>query len=357
MADNRQQQQQPQVALMDPKTIGAELQKMRGQIEAALPHHISPDRMARIALTACRISPKLFRCTKESFFGAVIIASQLGLEPNVNGQCYFVPYKNKHGLYICTFIPGWRGYMDLVSRSGRASAWTQAVFDGDEFDYEYGSKPFVRHKPGKWHGNIKALTYTYSVGAVKGMEDWPIIEVWTENQIWEHRNKNNKVGEEHYSFAHPEMYARKIPLLQVIKYLPSSVELNTASQLDIAGTEGRQRLTIDAAFAADYLGPEDSEIEFLMEKLNWDSEKRKEIRKSYEDRPDELLKYLQKEAAPLDNGKSQAKGSKPKEDTKPSDPPKPEQQTEQKNEAPPQQGAEPQSSMFGSRPQPGSFKF
>ena len=25
---------------------------------------------------------------------------------------------------------------------------------GDEFDYEYGDKPFIHHKPGKWAGEV-----------------------------------------------------------------------------------------------------------------------------------------------------------------------------------------------------------
>ncbi len=36
------------------------------------------------------------------------------------------------------------------------------------------------------------------------------------------------------------MYARKIPLMQVIKYIPKSVELQVAMQADIEASEGRQ---------------------------------------------------------------------------------------------------------------------
>jgi hypothetical protein len=49
-------------------------------------------------------------------------AAQLGLEPGINGQGYLIPYKG-----TCTFVPGWKGLVDLVARSGRATVWTGVV--------------------------------------------------------------------------------------------------------------------------------------------------------------------------------------------------------------------------------------
>jgi recombination protein RecT len=301
------------IVLVGDSKIGAELQKLKPQIEAALPRHITPDRMARIALTQLRKTPKLYSCTLQSFFGSIITASQLGLEPGVNGQCYLIPYGQE-----CTFIPGWRGYMDLLSRSGRANAWTGAVYDGDEFDYEYGSKPFILHKPGKWSGDKNALIFAYAVGRINGM-DWPTLEVWDIDRIWAQRDRNNKckTKTDHYSYTYPEMYARKLPLLQVIKYLPSSIEINTASELDVSGSEGRQHITIEGAFNKTFDGGDsvekDLEIEQLMNKLNWDEQKRETARDEYSGRSDALLSYLKQQAAPLEsNGKaaaSQAEGN------------------------------------------------
>jgi recombination protein RecT len=366
MAD--QQQQQTQIEILNPKTIGQTLEKMKPQIEMALPRHMTPDRMARIALTCLRMNPKLFRCTQDSFFGAIITASQLGLEPNVNGQCYLIPYGN-----VCTLVPGWRGYMDLLSRTGRASAWTGAVYEDDEFEYEYGSKPYIHHKPGKWSGDPKALDLTYSVGRVNGSE-WPIIEVWDVDRIKAQRDRNNKVGNDHYSFKYFEMYARKLPLLQVLKYLPQSVEMATASALDVTGSEGRQKLTIDGSFKGAYTdGGEDSdkltEIEFLMEKLNWEGQKRDAVRQSYEGRTDELLSYLKGQAGPVENGKKDSGGatstsSKKTTTTEKKDTPPAAQQTTQSAQATTERKPDPEpekqkvaESEIKVKPEPRSFKF
>jgi recombination protein RecT len=137
----------------------------------------------------------------------------------------------------CTFVPGWKGLVDIANRSGRATVWTGAVFQGDDFDYALGDSPFVRHRPGDEDDPAK-MTHVYAIGRVNG-SDHPVIEVWTIRKIWKHRDQYNKVGGSHYSFRDQEMYARKIPLLQVLKYMPASIELNNAMTISHAAEEGR----------------------------------------------------------------------------------------------------------------------
>jgi hypothetical protein len=85
--------------------------------------------------------------------------------------------------------------------------------------------------------------YVYAVARTKN-SDWPIIEVWPIAKVWKHRDRINKVGNDHYSFKWPEAYAKKIPLLQVLKYVPRSVELATALSLEEAAETGGQQLGI-----------------------------------------------------------------------------------------------------------------
>jgi len=207
------------------------LDKYKGQFAAALPKHLNVDRMIRLALTAFNANKALQNCDFNSVAGSIVMASQLGLEIGVAGQGYLVPYKGK-----CQFIPGWQGYVDLVSRSGRATVWTGAVYDGDFFDYALGDSPFVKHRPGGEDDPAK-LIFVYSIGRVNGSE-WPVIEVWPISRIQKHFKKNNKVGGAHYAHDNWEMYARKIPLLQVIKYMPKSIELTNALTAEAAYDTG-----------------------------------------------------------------------------------------------------------------------
>ena len=222
-------------------TFSKTLERMKPQMALALPKHMSADRMARLALTAFSSNKDLQACSTDSILSSLMTATQLGLEPGINGQGYLIPYKGK-----CTFVPGWKGLVDLVSRAGRATVWTGAVYQGDKFEYQLGDEPFCRHKPGD---GGEAFTHVYAIGRVKDAE-MPVIEVWTRGKVQKHLNQYNKVGTKHYALAGEnnfEMYARKVALMQVLKYMPSSIELSNAIAVSHAGEAG-QGAVIDGDF-------------------------------------------------------------------------------------------------------------
>jgi recombination protein RecT len=209
------------------------LERMKPQMALALPKHMSADRMARLALTAFSTNKQLQSCKQDSILASLMTATQLGLEPGINGQGYLIPYKD-----TCTFVPGWKGLVDLVARAGRATVWTGAVYPGDKFDYQLGDEPFCRHQPGD--GGEK-FTHVYAIGRVKDAQ-MPVIEVWTRTKAYKHLEQYNKVGGRHYALASEsnfEMYARKVALLQVLKYMPSSIELSNAITISHASEEGK----------------------------------------------------------------------------------------------------------------------
>lgn len=206
--------------------------KLKPQMALALPKHMNADRMARLALTAFSSNRDMQACDFKTIASSLMTAGALGLEPGVNGAGYLIPYKG-----TCTFVPGWKGLQDLVNRSGRATTWTGAVFEGDEFEYALGDRPFVTHRPGDETDPAK-LTHVYAVGRVNGSE-YPVIEVWTMRKVWKHRDTFNKQGTKHYSYRNAEMYARKVALLQVLKYMPTSIEIANAVAVAEASEVGR----------------------------------------------------------------------------------------------------------------------
>ena len=224
------------------KAFQVYMQKYKSQLEMALPKHLTVDRMMRLSLTAFSQNSALQQCSSSSIFSSIIIASQLGLEPGVNGQGYLVPYNG-----TCTFIPGWKGLVDLAQRGGRSSVWTGAVYEGDEFDYMLGDSPYCRHKPCGEFDNDK-LTHVYAIGRVKDSE-MPIIEVWPVKKVRAHFVKTVVKGlqPKHYSHKHFEAYARKVALLQVLKYMPQSIELSNAMDVSNAQESGKG-VTIDGDF-------------------------------------------------------------------------------------------------------------
>lgn len=222
------------------------MDKLKPQIARALPAHMNAERMARLALTSFSTNADLRQCDMNSIAGAIMTAAQLGLEPGIGGQGYLIPYKGK-----CTFVPGWKGLVDLAARSGRATVWTGVVRPGDEFEYQLGDTPFCKHKPGD-EDDDALFDFVYAIGRVKDA-DMPVIEVWSRAKVLKHLKKYNKVGTRHYAVGDEhnlEMYARKIALLQVLKYMPSSIELSNAVVASHAAEEGRG-VTIENGIVVD----------------------------------------------------------------------------------------------------------
>lgn len=209
------------------------MEKVKGQMALALPNHLSVDRMARLALSAFSTSKKLQECTFESIAVSVMTASQLGLEIGVNGAGFLVPYKE-----TCTFIPGWKGLVDLVSRSGRGTVFTGVIFRDQEYTFLDGARrDLIIHNETELDDPLD-ITHAYAVGWVKD-STIPVIELWRVSKIEKHRDKHNKVGKNHYSYSNWEMYARKVPLLQVLKYMPCSIEVANAIAVSDAAEQGR----------------------------------------------------------------------------------------------------------------------
>ncbi|MEG0064734.1 MAG: recombinase RecT [Pseudomonas sp.] len=228
------------------------MDSLKGQLALALPKHLTADRMARLALTAFSSSTQMQRCTHKSIAASIMTAAQLGLEPGVNGAGYLIPYKD-----TCTFVPGWKGLVDLVSRSGRGTVYTGVIFSDQKYTFTDGAKrDLVIHNETDLE-DPNEITHAFAIGWVQGAS-MPIIELWRVTKIRKHRDKYNKQGQKHYSFSNWEMYCRKIPLLQVLKYMPCSVEVNAAIQVSNAAEEGRGAI-IENGFVID-LEPNDSGV-------------------------------------------------------------------------------------------------
>src|SRR5690625_5861271 len=90
-------------------TIGQVINQMQGEIARALPKGMDADRMARLALTVVRQTPRLAESTPQSFAGALLTAAALGLEPGVNGEADLVPYRGKKECITeCQLIIGYQ---------------------------------------------------------------------------------------------------------------------------------------------------------------------------------------------------------------------------------------------------------
>lgn len=114
-------------------------EQMAGEIAKALPKHMSPERMMRVAMTCLTKVPKLAECTPESFMQCLLSLSQWGLEPD-GRRAHLIPYKNnKTNTHECTLIIDYKGLVELAYRSGVVKTiHADVVHEGDIFVYSLG---------------------------------------------------------------------------------------------------------------------------------------------------------------------------------------------------------------------------
>jgi recombination protein RecT len=213
------------------------LEQSKNEIAAALPSHLTPQRMARIAFTEVRKNPKLLECDPTSFIGAVIQASQLGLEPgSALGQCWMIPYFNgKTKQLEVQFQIGYKGMLALISRSADAPRiMPRAVYDGDDFNFEYGVDEVLKHKPNE---KSEKLTHVYATAKFKDGSTAFMVMSAKEVESIKKRSKSADSGPWQTDY---EAMALKSVIRKMFKYLPSSVEMQTAIALDEAGERGEQ---------------------------------------------------------------------------------------------------------------------
>lgn len=202
-------------------TIADMLTNRKDLIAAVLPKHMTPERLIKIASVAVARVPKLQQCTGLSLVNSVIKAAELGLDcSGTLGSAYLVPYKTE-----CTLIIGYRGLIDLARRSGQIlSIEARVVWTNDVFEVEYGLNPKLVHKP-VIDGDSGDFRLVYAVAKLRdGGEQFDVMNYEDIRKI----QKRSRAGDSGpWVTDFPEM-ARKTVVRRLCKYLPMSVEFQTA---------------------------------------------------------------------------------------------------------------------------------
>jgi len=238
------------------------LEKYKDQIAMALPRHVTPERMIRVALTAFSRTPLLAECSATSICGALVQASILGLEPDgMSGEAFLIPYwSTKAGGYECQMQPGYKGIVKLARNSGEYSLIdAQPVHENDLFEFQKGSETYWVHKwdPRKDRGPI----YGYW-GGYKLKDGGANFEFMSVSEIDAHRdqysqgaykrskgqfvldNEGKKILQGPWRDSPDWMY-RKTPLMQGLKLGPKSISLRTAMTLSDTADSGRAQTFVD----------------------------------------------------------------------------------------------------------------
>jgi len=207
-----------------------ELSKILPAISSVVPKHMTPEKLLRLVLTTTQQNPKLMNCTPLSIIGAVVNCASLGLEPNLLGHAYLIPYFNsKTKQNECQFQIGYKGYIDLVLRSGNVQMINaHVVYENDSFDYELGLHLDLRHKPSMGERGKPIFYYsTYK------MRDGGFgFEVMSREQIEQHCNKFSKSKTYGPWVDNFDAMALKTVTKRMVKWMPLSVEVQKSITSD-----------------------------------------------------------------------------------------------------------------------------
>jgi recombination protein RecT len=235
-------------ALSDVHTL---LEAMKPEIAKALPRHLTPDRLARIVYTEARKEPKLGYCSAASLAGAVLTCAQLGLEPGPTQEAYIIPRKNRRtGELEAGFQLGYKGMAALFWRHPSAMYLDmQTVYERDEFDWEYGLDPYLKHKPAQGpRGSRKGYWYAVAKLTSGGFR----FCVLDREGVEEHRRRSDAPDSPAWRNDYDSM-AGKSCLRQMFNLMPKSSEVARALQMD-----GSVRTDLDTSILDTDAGHDDA---------------------------------------------------------------------------------------------------
>lgn len=239
--------------------IKAFLESKRDAIAEVLPRHLTPERVIKVALIAYNKTPKLQQCSKSSLFMAIVQASEVGLEPGgALGHAYLVPYGQQ-----CQLIIGYRGLIDLARRSGQiASIEAHVVRENDKFRCRFGMEPVLEHEP-CWKGDPGEIVCVYAVAVLK--DGSKQLDVMTKAEVDAIRSRSRSSQNGPWVTDYSEM-ARKTVVRRLCKYLPLSVEMARAfdidaenDPIDITPTDAQPAVSRTESLKARLLADEEAE--------------------------------------------------------------------------------------------------
>jgi len=133
------------LTVQEKENLAVLLKQNAAGLKAVLPDGVKPQKVMRMSYQLIVKNPELVRkCTPDSLMSCIIEAASINLD--VTGPlalAHITPRKGKAVLDI-----DYKGEIDLMYRSPLvAKVVTNPVYRNDEFDYEYGSNAFLKHRP------------------------------------------------------------------------------------------------------------------------------------------------------------------------------------------------------------------
>lgn len=218
-------------------SLAGDLEKHRDRLGAIIPvaTGMTPSRAIAVVLDAVVRQPELLDCTRASIVRAVLQAAEVGLElGSPLGEAYLVPFRNwKRGnQQEAQFVAGYKGFIKLMLMSPEVShVDARLVREADVFDYDYGTSPQIKHRPGI--GDIRQrgdVAYAYAITHYKsGRFQFDVMDRAELDRIRESAKATGKASPWN---AHTDEMFRKCPVRRLSKYSALSPLAKRCVELD-----------------------------------------------------------------------------------------------------------------------------
>ena len=171
----------------------------------------------RVCLNALLVSPGLGECSPHSMDVAITQCITAGLIPD-GKQAAIIPFKQ-----VATLVPMTDGLVMLAHQATTGlSIRTRVVYAQDDWEYEEGLTPIMRHKPNPAADHSDGMVIaTYAIARRPGSID-PDFEVMDRATIDRYRGYS-RARSGPWDTHYVEM-AEKTVLKQLLKRLPKSVQ-------------------------------------------------------------------------------------------------------------------------------------
>lgn len=178
-----------------------ELEKRASEIGSQLPSMITRDRFLNAAIAAVKATPDILLATPRSLFSALTKAASDGLLPD-GREGIITVYQQKvkdsqpeRREWVAQWNPMFYGIRKRAREIDDIIIDAQVVFEGDEFDYELGDHPFIKHKPKMRTKNVDASA-GLAVYAIFRAQDDRILhrEVMFKPEVFDVMNQSRAKG-------------------------------------------------------------------------------------------------------------------------------------------------------------------
>lgn len=245
-----QDSQEPDSLVPDSNTSLTPVQKVQADVIRFAGKLLDKERAAefatRVALIAREnaVIAKAIQNNPDSFLVAYMASVTLDLMPNTpEGLAYIIPYGDK-----VQFQTGYKGLIKLARRSGEIkSISAELVFNGDEFDVEFGTRRGIHHRPKLDidRTDYKLVTNAYATASLTNGED--VFVVMTRKELDKIKSTAKAGNTDSPWQKWPERQAIKTVLKRLTQVLPSGADdaLQKAVAMDSLAEVGKLNIDKD----------------------------------------------------------------------------------------------------------------